>query len=120
LDRGAAGDGFFNFTPFSLARLRLATSIRSASRASSSSVDESSAWRSLVISSWFNDESRSPVKSLYNNLIHVTDVAGASVFWDLTLRPNGIAEVRGHPTVWGWAMGENVIPVVEKCDENTQ
>jgi hypothetical protein len=71
---------------------------------------------SCVINTWFNDESRSPVKSSYNNLIHVTDVAGASVFWDLTLRPDGVAEVRGHPTVWGWAMGENVIPVINQCD----
>ena len=70
-----------------------------------------------VINTVINERFYAPVRSVRDGLLRVSSVqGGVALNWELTLRPDGIAEIRGFPTVWGWAHGEDVIPIVESCD----
>ena len=67
----------------------------------------------------FNQTGRPLVISTRNGLVRISNVGyglgDVPLTWELTLRPDGVAEVRGFPTIWGWAHGEDAIPLVEKC-----
>lgn len=76
-----------------------------------------------ITNDWFNQFGRPLVTSTRNGLLHVSNVGygglgGVPLEWELTLRPDGVAEVRGYPTVWGWAHGEEAVPFVEKCGKS--
>lgn len=75
-----------------------------------------------VSNEWFNQFGQPLVTSTRNGLLHVSSVGyglgSVPLMWELTLRPDGVAEVRGFPTVWGWTHGEEVIPLIEKCGKS--
>ncbi len=78
-----------------------------------------------IADDWFNQFGQPLVTSTRNGLLSVSKV-GYGIFWpmnnilvwELTLKPDGVAEVRGFPTVWGWVHGEEVVPFVEKCGKS--
>ncbi len=76
-----------------------------------------------VTNEWFNQFGGHPlVTSTRDGLLRVSSSSYSPyvvlLIWELTLRPDGVAELRGFPTVWGWVQGEEVIPLVEKCGKS--
>ena len=77
-----------------------------------------------IADDWFNQFGQPLVTSTRNGLLSVSNLAYPIfafwqkrdiLVWELTLRPDGVAEVRGFPTIWGWVHGEEAVPLVEKC-----
>lgn len=71
---------------------------------------------------WFNEVSlRRLVTSNRDGMVRMSSLNYSPyvvmLVWELTLRPDGVAEVRGRPTIWGWSHGEEVIPLVEGCSK---
>lgn len=75
-----------------------------------------------ITNDWLNQYGAPLVTSTRNWLIHVSNVGyglgSVPLTWELTLRSDGVAEVRGFPTVWGWAHGEEVVPFVVSCGKS--
>ncbi len=78
-----------------------------------------------IADDWFNQFGQPLVTSTRNGLLSVSKV-GYGIFWpmnnilvwELTLKPDGVAEVRGFQPVWGSVHGEEVVPFVEKCGKS--
>lgn len=64
-----------------------------------------------VVNTMINERLVNPLRSVRDGLLRISQ----GTDWELTLRPDGIAEVRGKPTIFG-PFGEDVVPMVEACD----
>ncbi len=64
-----------------------------------------------VVNTMINEQLLSPLRSVRDGLLRISQRTN----WELTLRPDGIAEVRGSPTIFG-PFGKDVVPMVEACD----
>lgn len=67
-----------------------------------------------VVNTVVNEKLYEPVKSVRDGVLRVADLR-RGFKWELTLRPDGIAETRGYPSIWG-PLGRDIIPMVESCD----
>lgn len=56
-----------------------------------------------------------PTRHVRDGVLRLSDLSGGFLYWEVSLRDDGRAEVRGYPTIWGGTQTDGAVALLNQC-----